>query len=162
MFSSIWVVEGSLWKALPREFCREAGARCVHKCTGEGLDLLPLQHADVRRLEVVADGLPLYHGAQIAVDTTLVSPLRRTAPRTVVVLGKTVPLFKPEGGKNGCIQNSPVHMEEPDWLFSQMKLEVDGPWRRKLSSGNLHGRSLVRNLPISGPAPNWHGPGDGA
>ena len=41
------------------------------------LDLLPLQHADVRRLEVVADGLPLYHGAQIAVDTTLVSPLRR-------------------------------------------------------------------------------------
>ena len=32
---------------------------------------------DTRRLEVVADGLPLFHGAQVAVDTTLVSPLRR-------------------------------------------------------------------------------------
>ena len=43
------------------------------------LDLLPLHQVDARRLEVVADGLslPLFHGAQVAVDTTLVSPLRR-------------------------------------------------------------------------------------
>jgi hypothetical protein len=32
---------------------------------------------DGRRLEVVANGLPLWGGAQLAVDTTLVSPLRR-------------------------------------------------------------------------------------
>ena len=31
---------------------------------------------DNRRLEVVADGLPLFHGAQLALDTTLVSPVR--------------------------------------------------------------------------------------
>ena len=31
---------------------------------------------DNRRIEVVVDGLPLFHGAQLAVDTTLVSPLR--------------------------------------------------------------------------------------
>ena len=30
---------------------------------------------DGRRLEVVADGLPLFGGVQLAVDTTLVSPL---------------------------------------------------------------------------------------
>ena len=32
---------------------------------------------DGRRVEVVADGLTLWHGAQLAIDTTLVSPLRR-------------------------------------------------------------------------------------
>ena len=32
--------------------------------------------ADGRRLEVVVDGLPLFRGAQLAIDTTLVSPLR--------------------------------------------------------------------------------------
>ena len=39
------------------------------------MDLLPQDHQDGRRLEVVADGLPLFHGAQLAKDTTLVSPL---------------------------------------------------------------------------------------
>ena len=39
------------------------------------LDLFLPQGADGRRLEVVADGLPLFDGAQLAVDTTLVSPL---------------------------------------------------------------------------------------
>ena len=35
------------------------------------------QQFDGRRLEVVADGLTLWHRAQLAIDTTLVSPLRR-------------------------------------------------------------------------------------
>ena len=32
---------------------------------------------DDRRLEVIVYGLPLYHGAQVAVDATLVSSLTR-------------------------------------------------------------------------------------
>ena len=40
------------------------------------LDLEHLQGPDGRRLEVVADGLPLFGGAQLALDTTLVSALR--------------------------------------------------------------------------------------
>ena len=37
---------------------------------------------DARRIEVLANGLPLWQGAQAAVDTTLVSPLTRAgAPR---------------------------------------------------------------------------------
>ena len=32
---------------------------------------------DGRRLEIVVDGLPLFSGAQLAVDTTMVSPLHR-------------------------------------------------------------------------------------
>ena len=45
-------------------------------------DVTRLRHgfawvADGRRLEVVADGLPLFGGAQLAIDTTLVCALRR-------------------------------------------------------------------------------------
>ena len=36
-----------------------------------------VNNLDGRRLEVVADSLTLWHGAQLARDTTLVSPLRR-------------------------------------------------------------------------------------
>ena len=45
---------------------------------------------DTRRLEVVVDGLPLFQGAQLAVDTTLVCPLTREGaakPRSAVVSG---------------------------------------------------------------------------
>ena len=59
------------------------------------MDLLPQDHQDGRRLEVV-DRLPLYHGAQLAVDTALVSPVSRDGlppPRSVredgAVLGAT-------------------------------------------------------------------------
>ena len=41
------------------------------------MDLAAYHNMDGRRLEVVADGLTLWHGAQLAIDTTLVSPLRR-------------------------------------------------------------------------------------
>ena len=34
--------------------------------------------SDARRIEVVANGLPLWHGAQLAIDATIVSPVTRT------------------------------------------------------------------------------------
>ena len=40
------------------------------------LDLAAPHVDDARRLEVVVDGLPLFGGAQLAVDTTLLSALR--------------------------------------------------------------------------------------
>ena len=49
--------------------CREAGAR-----VDMNIDVLV---SDARRIEVVCNGLPLWHGAQLAVDATLVSPLTR-------------------------------------------------------------------------------------
>ena len=157
-----WVVRGFALESAAAQVCREAGARVSTNVLVRDLDLLPLQHADARRLEVVADGLPLCHGAQIAVDTTLVYPLRRNSTPHSRCAWEDGAASRQARRRKECIQNSPVHMEEPDWLFSQIKLEADGPWRRKLSSSNLHGRSLVRNIPISGTAPNWHGPGDGA
>ena len=55
------VAGGTVERAAAR-VCREAGA------TGRD---------DGRRLEVVANGLPAFGGVQVAVDVTLVSPLRR-------------------------------------------------------------------------------------
>ena len=40
------------------------------------LDLGEFNAFDNRRVEVIADGLTLWQGAQLAIDTTLVSPLR--------------------------------------------------------------------------------------
>ena len=50
--------------------CREAGGRVT---ANVHLDLHLPNAADGRRLEVAVGGLPLFRGAQLAVDTTLVS-----------------------------------------------------------------------------------------
>ena len=54
--------------------CREAGGRVATNLLVRDLDL-PVAVNDARRLEVVVDGLPLHGGAQLAVDTTVVSAL---------------------------------------------------------------------------------------
>ena len=54
--------------------CREAGARVTPNTHLADLNL-QVDRVDDRRLEVVANGLPLWVGQQLAVDTTLVSPL---------------------------------------------------------------------------------------
>ena len=82
---------------------------------------------------MITDGLPLFHGSQIAVDTTLVSPLRRTGPPTVVALGKTALCVKLAGGKSECIQSSPGHTEERYWLLP-VKWKANDLRRRKTSS----------------------------
>ena len=55
--------------------CREAGTRVTTNTLLTDLNIPSRHRLDQRRSEVIASGLPLYHGAQIAVDTTLVSPL---------------------------------------------------------------------------------------
>ena len=62
--------------------CREAGARVSTNVFVRDLDLIVPNVMDERRLEVVAEGLPLHGGAQLEIDTTFVSALRRDgAPR---------------------------------------------------------------------------------
>ena len=56
--------------------CREAGGRVAANLFVRNMDLGLPRAGDNRRLEVVVDGLPLYGGAQLAVDTTLVSALK--------------------------------------------------------------------------------------
>ena len=49
----------------------------VHNVFLTDLDLAAFNVLDGRRLEVVADGLTLFRGAQLAIDATMVSPLHR-------------------------------------------------------------------------------------
>ena len=65
----------SLESAVAR-VCREAGARVATNLVVRDVDLdVPNAH-DNRRLEVVADGLPLFGGVQLAMDTILVFAVR--------------------------------------------------------------------------------------
>ena len=57
--------------------CREAGGRLRTNVFLRELDLGVGGVLDNKRLEIVIDGLPLFNGAKLAVDTTLVSPIRR-------------------------------------------------------------------------------------
>ena len=56
--------------------CREGGARVSTNVMVRDLDLSQVPGVDGRRLEVVAEGLTLFRGAQLAIDVTLVSALR--------------------------------------------------------------------------------------
>ena len=56
---------------------REAGARTCTLTYLRDLNLLDVGVRDDRRVEVTASGLTVHKGAQLAVDATLVSPLKR-------------------------------------------------------------------------------------
>jgi hypothetical protein len=74
--------------------CREAGARVRQNVFLRDLNVGPSRPTDGRRLEVVANGLPLYHGAQFAVDATLVCALKRSGePRPGAAGGDGVALL---------------------------------------------------------------------
>ena len=55
--------------------CREAGGRVTTNVMVRDMDLVRPDVHDTRRLEVVVDGLSLFGGVQLAVDTTVVSAL---------------------------------------------------------------------------------------
>ena len=57
--------------------CREAGARVTTNTRVTDFNLAQVTRQDDRRIEVIANGLNLWGGAQLAIDTTLVSPLTR-------------------------------------------------------------------------------------
>ena len=62
-------------ESVAARICREGGARVVTNMMVRDMDLAAPNPNDSRRLEIVADGLPLFGGAQLAIDTTLVSVL---------------------------------------------------------------------------------------
>ena len=54
--------------------CREAGAQVARNVWVGDMNIdVPVSEA--RRIEVVANGLPMWHGAQLAIDATIVSPV---------------------------------------------------------------------------------------
>ena len=65
----------ALESALAR-VCREAGGRVATNLFVRNMDLGVPRVGDNGRLEVVVDGLPFFGGAQLVIDTTLVSALK--------------------------------------------------------------------------------------
>ena len=66
-----WVLEN-----VAARVCREAGGSVRVNVLVRDMDLHEFNQLDGRRLEVVVGGLPLWNGAQLAIDTTMVSPVR--------------------------------------------------------------------------------------
>ena len=56
--------------------CQEAGARVARNVRLANMNI-DVAVTDDRRIEVVANGLPCWHGSQQAVDATIVSPVTR-------------------------------------------------------------------------------------
>ncbi|CAK0827030.1 unnamed protein product, partial [Prorocentrum cordatum] len=56
----------------------QAGGRVRTDAFLRDMDLPGIAANDGRRIEMVADGLPAYHGRQLAIDACIVSPLRAT------------------------------------------------------------------------------------
>ena len=80
VWHGFWAGGGFALETAAARVCREAAGPRVDECHDEEiLDLAVVNHHDfdARRLEVVADGLQLSGGAQLAIETTLVSPLHR-------------------------------------------------------------------------------------
>ena len=74
-------------ESVAARICREAGGRVTTNVMVRDMDFVRPDVHDTRRLEVVVDGLSLFGGVQLAVDTTVVSALhahgeaRRNAAR---------------------------------------------------------------------------------
>ena len=138
-------------RALPLEWavariCREAGARVSTNVALSHMNLhVPV--ADARQIEVMANGLPLWHGSQLAVDTTLVSPLGREGQvrgQADTVPGCTVQ----EAGRRKRTQVYPEFVGSQRCRLVVFGLEVGGRWADEAASF-IHqlARSRARSLP---------------
>ena len=101
---------------------------------------------DARRLEVVAEGLILFGGCQLALDSTVVSPLhgdgthrRRSHVEDGAALREARKLKKEH------VQNFARATEDPDSWSSQEKLEEGGQKRRRPSCGAWHAQRPRRH-----------------
>ena len=82
---------------------------------------------DARRIEVVCNGLPFWHGAQVAVDATIVSPIARgrtPQPRADVVLGTVLR----NAAKRERRQTYPVLGRSRSCRLVVFGVEVGGRW----------------------------------
>ena len=75
-----FAVEGWHSSGLQPGSAEEAGASTTNTRVAD-LNLAQVTRQDDRRIEVIANGLNLWGGAQLAIDTTLVSPLTRDGQR---------------------------------------------------------------------------------
>ena len=105
--------------------CREAGATVAANVLLRDLNIITRQHDD-RRIEVIANGLPLWGGVQLAVDTTLVSALdARGRPRRHQRSTVGAALRIARSNKE---RTYPELMRAPRCRLVVLALEVAGRW----------------------------------
>ena len=125
--------------------CREAGGRVTTNVLVRDLDLAEPNAADARRLEVVADGLPLFGGAQLAVDTTIVSTLHANGePRRVHVDGVALVAARQRKERRYARVGRSRVVVPVWWLL--WRFVADGPKRRKRFLSSL-ARAKARSAP---------------
>ena len=118
-------------------------------CVGRGLlrDLnVQVALQDARRIEVIANGLPAWGGVQLAVDTTLVSPLdsvgqpRRHQRRTQGAALRTARRAKE--------RTYPELLNSPRCRLVVLALEVGGRWSEEAAQFlRLLARCRAREVP---------------
>ena len=115
--------------------CREAGGRVSVNVRVQDMDMA--HPHDNRRLEIVVDGLPLYQGAQLAVDTTLVSVFRRDGvPRQQAATHDGAALFAARRRKERVFPELTGEMGRTRLVVLAGKWEVGGLRNPASSSTN--------------------------
>ena len=142
--------QGCAVESAAARICREVGARVSLDVRVQDMDLARPDAFDNRRLEIVADGLPLFQGAQLAVDTTPVSALRRDG----------VPHSRAEN-HDGAVLDAARRRKERTYPeltghFGRTRLvvlagEVAGRWSAVISSVSWRKRKQGENPAICGP-----------
>ena len=103
----------------------------------QDVDLAAPNRLDNRRIEVVVDGLLLFHGAQLAVDTTLVSPLRRDGtphPRCADISGAALTAARRRKEAN----YPELHGRNGRTRLVVLSAEVGGRWSDESAAFVLH------------------------
>ena len=123
--------------------CREAEARVVWNALLRNLNLhLDLDRADDRRVEVIANGLPLWGDAQLAVDTMLV---RWTRPDTRVATSGGLRV------RHSALQGGPRSSRRCHSVV--LALETGGRWSNEVRS-SCDAAERVRRRQFATP-PAW-------
>ena len=137
---------GPLERAAAR-VCREAGATVALNVLVRDLNLDPVRQDD-RRIEVIANGLPLWGGAQVAVDTTLVSPLTAAgAPRRV--RGQTAGAAL-QAARRAKERSYPEFCRAHRCRLAVIALEVGGRWSNEAANFvRLLARCRARAVPAT-------------
>ena len=110
------------------------------------LNLSGISARDTRQIEVVANGLPMWGGSQLALDATLVSPVRRN--------GEPQPLASDEDGAQLRVARRRKERTYPELVRSSrcrlvvIGMEVGGRWSEEaLRFISLLAKAKTRGMP---------------
>ena len=130
---------------------REAGARVTMHTRLAHLNLPAVQRIDERTIEVIANGLPPWHGSQLAIDTTLVSPLTSEAqPRR---RGRRYAAAALHTARRTKERTYPELVASSRCRLVVLGIEVGGRWSTEATQFL---RSLAQNKAQPAPAPLRH------